>query len=726
MKQFTLKQTLLISLLVMGGNALHAQSTPEPDRLPSVTTDSIRNITATSARVYITLTDPGSPTPYTGVCWSLLPHPDFEDAVHTGTEVVTVDLSGSGYATLRMVEPNTIYYVRAVAYNFTLGKVVYGEEKQYKSGKAFMPSIITDSVGGISATAIGLYAHVKSYGNDPKAQFGCLVGDSANTTVETAISTGYMSRADNTWDENYFYGSLAGGLGYLKPDSTYYVRAYIQNKAGVSYGKSIRVTMGHATLAIATTDSINSITATSAKVIANLIGYGNDFNARMYLTMGTSPNPTNSDATLMFSDFFDTTHLIFNLTQLSANTTYYVRAYTENVVGVAYANELQFTTLPCTPAKSKIDSVRNITADYAYVYGRMLDMGNDPDATYGYCYSTSALPTIADKTNPDPYYPNQYLPNTTYYARPYAQNVCGVTYGNQVKFKTGKATLPVVRTDSIIDTYLTAGFVSCYVVDGGNCNPESGVCYSTSPNPTMLDSVRIGTYASEGVFSSYIFGLEQNTKYYVRAYSKNPAGITYGQELEFTTLKCVADFTTSYDTLNNTFTITLDSAVSRLAARYAWDFGDGATSTDSIPSHIYTVDGVYNLNLTVTLSNQTETCSKVVSIGKDSAGNIYRTSGFTVNVRTYSTVTGIAENISISNSISIFPNPTDGNSTILFGRSLTNGTMRITNMVGEKIVEKINCSGSKIQIDIANQPAGLYIVEVIENGVVYRGKLIKE
>jgi hypothetical protein len=71
--------------------------------------------------------------------------------------------------------------------------------------------------------------------------------------------------------------------------------------------------------------------------------------------------------------------------------------------------------------------------------------------------------------------------------------------------------------------------------DGGNTVTTRGICWSTSPNPT------IGTNTTNngsglGNFISQLTGLESNTIYYVRAYATNTVGTAYGNQLTFTTL----------------------------------------------------------------------------------------------------------------------------------------------------------------------------------------------
>ena len=61
-----------------------------------------------------------------------------------------------------------------------------------------------------------------------------------------------------------------------------------------------------------------------------------------------------------------------------------------------------------------------------------------------------------------------------------------------------------------------------------------GVCWSTSPNPTVNDNHTIDGNGT-GSFTSNITGLIPGTIYYVRAYATNSSGTAYGSQVFFTT-----------------------------------------------------------------------------------------------------------------------------------------------------------------------------------------------
>lgn len=186
-----------------------------------------------------------------------------------------------------------------------------------------------------------------------------------------------------------------------------------------------------------------------------------------------------------------------------------------------------------------------------------------------------------------------------------------------------------------------------------------------------------------------------------------------------------AHYTTTYDTLQNTFTLTVDSTSTANSNTYLWNFGDGNTSTLAAPTHIYPVDSVYYVCLKITTASN-DTCLYCSYIGNDYLGNIYRTNGFTINVKNPNILTDIASLPSSESNYILSPNPTNGETAILFNHSVNNINIKGFNIAGQKILEKTNLSGNHFSIDISDQTAGIYFVEILIDGNVLRQKLVKE
>jgi hypothetical protein len=74
--------------------------------------------------------------------------------------------------------------------------------------------------------------------------------------------------------------------------------------------------------------------------------------------------------------------------------------------------------------------------------------------------------------------------------------------------------------------------------DGGSLVTASGICWNTSPAPTIANNK---TIEGDGavVFTSKMTGLTAKTKYYVRAYASNNGGTSYGSTMTFTTLDSI-------------------------------------------------------------------------------------------------------------------------------------------------------------------------------------------
>ncbi|MDD6184478.1 MAG: FISUMP domain-containing protein, partial [Bacteroidales bacterium] len=107
----------------------------------------------------------------------------------------------------------------------------------------------------------------------------------------------------------------------------------VQNEDGSSTAQSPTVT----------TSTASNITENSVSCGGNVISDGGATVTARGVCWSTSHNPTVSNS--YTTDGSGTGSFTSNLTGLTANTTYYVRAYATNSVGTTYGNEVSFTTL---------------------------------------------------------------------------------------------------------------------------------------------------------------------------------------------------------------------------------------------------------------------------------------------------------------------------------------------------------------------------------------------
>ena len=105
--------------------------------------------------------------------------------------------------------------------------------------------------------------------------------------------------------------------------------------------------------------------------------------------------------------------------------------------------------------------------------------------------------------------------------------------------------LPVLTT--LVASNITSGEADCggtISSDGGSTIVSRGVCWSKNAVPSVSDN-KTTDGSGTGAFTSKINGLEPNTIYHVRAYANNSAGISYGNEISFTTLSDIPEVTTT-------------------------------------------------------------------------------------------------------------------------------------------------------------------------------------
>jgi len=109
-------------------------------------------------------------------------------------------------------------------------------------------------------------------------------------------------------------------------------------------------------------------------------------------------------------------------------------------------------------------------------------------------------------------------------------------------FYSCKKEIPTVTTSAI--TNISESTATCdgtVTDDGSRTIILRGVCWSTSPMPTVKNSQAYDeSYTTGGTgmgsFTCIITGLATNTTYFARAFAINNAGTGYGNEISFTTL----------------------------------------------------------------------------------------------------------------------------------------------------------------------------------------------
>ena len=522
--------TTIISLLVL------YSCTEEFDYGKSenaVKTDAIGNIAQTTVDVVGTvITDNGSSLSARGVCYGTSDNPNISGPKQADNLAVL----GGYICKLTNLSPSTTYFARAYATN-SYG-TAYGASVTFTTLAATVPIISsTTAANSVTATTANTGGTITNSGASNITSRGvCYSSSVSSPTI-----------ADTKTNDGTGIGTFISSLTGLKANTLYYIRAYATNGIGTAYGdvKSFSTTTATIPFGITTTAS-SFVTQTTA------ISGGNTTNdgGSAITSRGVCWSNTTSTPTILNSKTVDGTGLgtfTSSLTNLSAGTTYYIRAYATNSVGTGYGSAISVRTLSATiPTGVTTNTISSITQTTATSGGNISTDGGASVTSRGVCWSNiTSSPTITNSKTVDGIGTGTFtssltglLTNTTYYVRAYATNSAGTAYGAYQIFKTSTATIPSGITTTTISTITqtTASSGGSVTNDGGASITAKGVCWSsTTSSPTIFNSTT-NDGSGNGSFTSSITGLTANTTYYVRAYATNSAGTAYGSATSFTTL----------------------------------------------------------------------------------------------------------------------------------------------------------------------------------------------
>ncbi|NEM97765.1 beta strand repeat-containing protein [Pontibacter burrus] len=514
----------------------------------SITTTAPTNITLNSAigGGSVTTSGPGAVIAR-GICLSTEPAPTIQNI-----KIPAGEGTGSFSSSLTGLIAGETYYVRAYATSNS-GITAYGNEITFSTQDPV--KVLTLNVGEVSALAANLEGETSLViKNTTLETRGFCWSTSPNPTIYQSKTT--ESATSGSYSQSRFAGTLTG----LSGNTTYYVRAYTTTTTGKTvYGNELSFKTPAPFIATVKVNPATAITKTAASVTGSFSfsGVGNGY---IGLILSTKPDPAYGPDAIGIETYGGNS-FSYNYTNLSPNTTYYVRGYAVTSSGLQYGNTISFRTQAYN-ISIVTSSPQELTAGSARLGYSVSNPDLEPTFSALYISTTP-------NASKDNHITSEFIawrkgsivntggswsaihevlfPGTTYYARSYTTVPGGhYIYGNEIVFRTPDAPASTLKVTSPYSNNLTATSVSVsssYSSTGGM--KKIGFCLSTNPNPTVLDKLSVGVHNNQvsfinGVqypnFSGSFSELEPNTQYYFRAFATDEAGaLVYSEVRSFTT-----------------------------------------------------------------------------------------------------------------------------------------------------------------------------------------------
>ena len=423
---------------------------------------------------------------------------------------------------------------------------------------ATKPTVTTSELTGIMQNAASCGGNVTSDGGSAVTVRGICWSTSPHPTVNDSHT------ADGSGT-----GSFTSDLTGLASNTMYYVRAYATNYVGTAYGEEYSFTtlsdpcQGETTVAdidgnvyntvsignqcwmkenLRTTKYANGTVIASGSGTSTTVAYyyslsSGDFNnGKLYnwkAVMGGAStsafNPSGVQGICPNGWHVPSDAEWNQLTDYVSSVSQYRCSGNAENIAKALAATTTWNTNSTSCAVGNTPSDNNATGFSALPAGGFFVSGYGSSGSRAYFWSAT------EASGSTAYHRYLYSNDATVY-RGSDQKYIG--YSVRCVRNSGdiSATEPTVTTSEVTEIMGTAASCGGSVTsDGGSPVTASGVCWSTSPNPTISDSHTVDGNSS-GSFTSSITGLSSNTTYYVRAYATNNVGTAYGDEYSFTTL----------------------------------------------------------------------------------------------------------------------------------------------------------------------------------------------
>jgi hypothetical protein len=204
--------------------------------------------------------------------------------------------------------------VRELYTGVSIPELTTSQVSSFSTSTATLPGEIT-ATGAVSPTVRGfVYGLTTAYG--------------ATTTEAGTFST----------------GAFMGLVNGLTPGATYHFRAYASSTEGIGYSDDRTFTLETISLPTVTQSAAGSITGSSAQLAGSITHTGSTTVTARGFVYGLTNIYTATSSTLGSFSGGDFSTV---LTDLNCGTTYHSASFAQNEVGIAYSDEVTFTTSVC-------------------------------------------------------------------------------------------------------------------------------------------------------------------------------------------------------------------------------------------------------------------------------------------------------------------------------------------------------------------------------------------
>ncbi len=275
----------------------------------------------------------GNLTEY-GFVWNTTNATSLDD--NLGADVNHSDHSGQFQTIINGLTLGTTYYVSAYARN--TDEIVYSEQFSFTTSTSTNGIVLlTDAATDIGPYTASIASSFVDDGSRAVLDKGFVWATFTNPELNNNQGISYEGSGAN--DFSSILRGLSGG-------TLYNVRSYAQTVEGdIFYGNEVSFTTVLPTPPDMVEGFIEEVLLRTAKINILIMGDGGHSISSKGVVYSQTPNPSLETNEGMTNEGSGIEEVVSNLTGLVGGTTYYVRCYATNAMGVTYSSELSFVTL---------------------------------------------------------------------------------------------------------------------------------------------------------------------------------------------------------------------------------------------------------------------------------------------------------------------------------------------------------------------------------------------